>query len=376
MKICILSMQRVPNFGSLLQGYSLKKILESLGHDVSFIDIEIIPEDNALLTERKITFSEERGNCSKRYIISKLSKIDKYFWNRLYIKAKSNKQNEYFEKFRTDILNIKIEDNEMKYDICVIGSDEVFNCLEDSKWGFTSQLFGNVRQANKVITYAASCGSTNYEMLSKVVRNKIKDVFSDVKGFSVRDKNTMDFVSNLTDEKVYMHYDPVLVGDFTEEMSRVKTIHDLPYRYCVVYSYYNRIHREEEIQEIKRFCTINKLEIVTIGAPQMWVRKHLVLTPFEALVAFTKATFVITDTFHGTIFAAKFTDRFATMARPSNRNKLLDLVCKLDIKEHLVEKINEIDKVYEIINGKVKIERKIAEQQIQTKKYLSRYLHE
>ena len=25
MKICILSMQRVPNFGSLLQGYSLKK---------------------------------------------------------------------------------------------------------------------------------------------------------------------------------------------------------------------------------------------------------------------------------------------------------------------------------------------------------------
>ena len=49
MKVCILSMQKVQNFGSLLQSYSLKKIIESLGHEVSFIDIEPIPEDDKLL---------------------------------------------------------------------------------------------------------------------------------------------------------------------------------------------------------------------------------------------------------------------------------------------------------------------------------------
>ena len=39
-KVGILSMQRVQNFGSLLQSYSLKKMLEELGAEVHFIDIK------------------------------------------------------------------------------------------------------------------------------------------------------------------------------------------------------------------------------------------------------------------------------------------------------------------------------------------------
>ena len=40
MKICILSMQKVNNYGSVLQAYSLKKNIENLGHTVDFIDIK------------------------------------------------------------------------------------------------------------------------------------------------------------------------------------------------------------------------------------------------------------------------------------------------------------------------------------------------
>ena len=40
MKIGILSMQRIENFGSLLQAYALKKTLETFGNEVSFIDIQ------------------------------------------------------------------------------------------------------------------------------------------------------------------------------------------------------------------------------------------------------------------------------------------------------------------------------------------------
>ena len=39
MKVCILSMQRVGNMGSLLQSYALKTTIERLGHQVEFIDI-------------------------------------------------------------------------------------------------------------------------------------------------------------------------------------------------------------------------------------------------------------------------------------------------------------------------------------------------
>ena len=49
MRIGILSMQRIENFGSLLQAYALKKMLESFENEVSFIDIKYIEEDNELL---------------------------------------------------------------------------------------------------------------------------------------------------------------------------------------------------------------------------------------------------------------------------------------------------------------------------------------
>lgn len=38
--ICILSMQRVNNMGSVLQAYALMKMLEGIGYNVYFSDIE------------------------------------------------------------------------------------------------------------------------------------------------------------------------------------------------------------------------------------------------------------------------------------------------------------------------------------------------
>ena len=49
MKVCILSMQRVGNMGSLLQSYALKTTIERLGHQVEFIDIEKREDDYKLL---------------------------------------------------------------------------------------------------------------------------------------------------------------------------------------------------------------------------------------------------------------------------------------------------------------------------------------
>lgn len=39
MKVAILSMQQIKNYGSFLQAFSLKKNIESLGHTCEFINI-------------------------------------------------------------------------------------------------------------------------------------------------------------------------------------------------------------------------------------------------------------------------------------------------------------------------------------------------
>ena len=43
MKIGIMSMQRVVNYGSFLQAYGLKKTVEEMGHHVIFLDYRVEP---------------------------------------------------------------------------------------------------------------------------------------------------------------------------------------------------------------------------------------------------------------------------------------------------------------------------------------------
>lgn len=40
-KVGILSMQRIKNYGSFLQEYALKTLVESLGHEVQFVDYHV-----------------------------------------------------------------------------------------------------------------------------------------------------------------------------------------------------------------------------------------------------------------------------------------------------------------------------------------------
>ena len=73
MKVCILSMQRVPNFGSLLQSLGLKQILEEMGHTVSFLDIEKIEQDYQLLKAHSPVKTEQQSKIQK--ITNKIKKI-------------------------------------------------------------------------------------------------------------------------------------------------------------------------------------------------------------------------------------------------------------------------------------------------------------
>ena len=57
MKIAILSMQRVINYGSVLQAYSLKEIIESItGEHVDFIDPIL---DNTLAVNMPVRDSDD-----------------------------------------------------------------------------------------------------------------------------------------------------------------------------------------------------------------------------------------------------------------------------------------------------------------------------
>lgn len=350
MKICILSMQRVLNYGSLLQAYSLKKMITSLGHEVSFVDIEPNEQDN--LKRLEVKSFDEGLKLSGRNIVYRLLQQDTIIiYGLKKIIAKKNVV-KLQKKFADKLLELNETNNEKKYDVCVIGSDEVFNCLNDESWGFTSQLFGNVRQANKVITYAASCGFTKSTELADSVKDIISNSFALVSTFSVRDENTANFVREIAKTEPQYHLDPVAVGNFDDEIGKAsECLNRLPPKYCIVYSYHGRMGDSEK-KAVLDVCRKEKMTPVSIGGSQKWVHTHLELDPFEVLYAFKNAAYVVTDTFHGAIFSAKYASRYAIIVRDSNKNKLSDLISRLKIDEHRVTSIEQIVDLYAILDDK------------------------
>ena len=158
-------MQQVNNYGSVLQAYSLKKMIESLGNEVKFLAIEK-GTDDALSIQ-----------CEKKDIDKKNDSWLETQWNRVKGKILGRNLRRVFYEFRNST-GLNSVNGDEHFDTCVIGSDEVFNCLQKSKWGFSSQLFGKVEAAEKVITYAASCGSTKVDNLSDELREAIKSAMS------------------------------------------------------------------------------------------------------------------------------------------------------------------------------------------------------
>ena len=320
MKIGILSMQRIINYGSFWQANLLKKFYESQGHTVEFIDI--IPG------RRLYTYSQNKKSC--------IGKID-----RILRKITSIRRKKIISNFQEKILGCgSVPNYSDGYDCVIIGSDEVFNFAQPVSWGFTPQLHGAIHNEN-VNSYAASFGASTYEDIEKYgVRDELVNAFSNLKHISVRDENSYSIISRLLpNQKIYRHLDPVLVGDLPSyERKEVKK------KYIIIYAYDLRFNDENYIKAIRQFANKNKLKIYAAFGYQDWVDKNIVVDPFELLQYFANAEYIITDTFHGTIFSVRCHKKFVTVIREGaigNSQKLSSLLEDLHLQNRLLT--NEAD---------------------------------
>lgn len=318
MNIGLLSMQRVKNYGSFWQAYCLKKILEDNRNQVEFIDI--IPGT-----------AETRMNYKHTFSFSKIKRIPYYIFQK--------KKSQIFEQAQLDILGCTSKLNyRCNYDTIIIGSDEVFNFVQDSPWGFSTQLYGNINNEN-VNSYAACFGCTTINDIEKKnVGKEIISAFDNLKHISVRDINSAEIVKVLTGIMPDIHLDPVLIGDLPlEELPKL----DLG-RYILVYSYDFRFSDKLLIEKIKQLAKTENCKIYSVGFYQDWCDKNIVPTPIQLLSYFRQAQYVITDTFHGTIFSVRCHKKFVTIIRESNQQKLGDLLNRLGLHSRVVCEVDDL----------------------------------
>ena len=208
MKVGILSMQRVPNYGSFLQAYALKQMLLDCGADeIEFIDIEqgeIVFKNTIFLRAWHLVQHLYKGTLAQRYEL----------------KAWDKRNAEQFASYNS-LLGISNNRNSKgEWDLVVIGSDEVFNCCQMCSWGFSLQLFGQIEGAKKVVSYAASFGYTTLPMLQKHnMADKISHAMQTMSSISVRDDNSSQIVEQLIGKKPMMHLDPVLAFGYQKEIA-------------------------------------------------------------------------------------------------------------------------------------------------------------
>lgn len=338
-KVGILSMQRIKNYGSFLQAYALKTLVEDLGHEVQFVDYHV---EEPIIENEKNT-----KNNSFSKIVQTMEGDAPFVQKIQYMIHKKTFGKKYYK-----LLGLTEDFNyNPKLDTLIIGSDEVFNCIQsNANVGFSMELFGKNNNAKNLISYAASFGNTTIGKLKKYRKfDEIKELIKKFNNISVRDTNSGKIINEMMGKNIYYNLDPVLIYDYVNECNKIPEL-NINEKFMIVYAYSNRISKEES-KHIKEFAKKNKLKIYAIGGAQTCADKFIDCSPFEVLAYFKKAEIIVTDTFHGSIFSIINKKKFVTLVRKSignnygNEEKLTDLLCRLKLENRIIYNISNLDKI-------------------------------
>lgn len=343
MKIGILTMHRVINYGSFMQAYALKRAVESFGHVVEFRDFA--PGAPRHLGEK--TSAAARKSLLRK-LPAKLGQIGKVIEKKRF-KAEMESM---FDRVVWPLLGTTAaRNNSLQADAMLVGSDEVFNYTQNHAFGYVPCLFGHGIDAPIIASYAASAGYATYQdVLDDGMRDELATGLRRFTQISVRDDNTRQLVEGCLDRSVDMVIDPTLIHDFAPELPV-----SIPVKpgYVLVYAYEGRMDAPDEVAAVQAFARRHGLRTVSAGGFQPWCDENVVLEPFALLQLFAGASHVVTDTFHGSIFAMKASRRFATLIRTanawgSNANKVGFLLHQFGMQSRIIGDMARLTEVLEV----------------------------
>lgn len=303
-KIAICTLYDSVNCGTFLQAYSLKKTFEKLGFEVFFLKLK---NDNS-----KITKSKEKRNIQIKEILIKLIRKIKL----QFVFKKANKQ---FKTIELDELN-----NDTSFEYVIIGSDEIWN-INNNSFTHYIEYFGYNFKNKKIIAYAPSANDTTKEDLL----NKYEKInFNNFYKLSARDKNTKNLLEQMQQKKVTDVLDPTMIIDNFNEIIENTSLKN----YIVVYG-----HRfnEKQKNEIIKFAKEKKLKTISITKYYDWCDKSIVASPGKFLSYIKNANYIITSTFHGSVFSILFKKNFAVYL--NNGSKISDLLNKFELKSRIAD---------------------------------------
>ncbi|HHV64157.1 MAG TPA: polysaccharide pyruvyl transferase family protein [Peptococcaceae bacterium] len=321
MKIGIVTRYNGANMGAYLQAYALKKYLEGYGHSVSYIRINNVKNNRVFFY---------------RWFSKMWLKDAKYTIN--YIRFGKEK----FNYFKNSWKEFTVADAKQKFDIVILGSDEIWNAGNSI---FRNPLYYGVGvNAYKVISYAASIG--NYK--GSNLPNYVPEAINRLGAVLVRDEATKEFAEKYTNKPVNIVCDPTLLYDFeSQTFPNCSDRYIYNNKYILIYAYN---YSETEKNWIKTYAKEQQLKIVTVGFYQNWCDHCVNCEPLEFLSVIKNAEIIFTSSFHCGIFSIYLHKRM--VIRPSGQ-KVRDFFKRIGGEAVLIKNEESYDRFKQIAESKL-----------------------
>lgn len=245
------------------------------------------------------------------------------------------------------------------YDVYLSGSDQIWNPFIFNEKRFDPAFFCDFPQTGRKISYAPSFGSA-------VAEGAVLDELSRyVKGFShlsAREEHGASILQRAAGRDVPVVLDPTLLLE-QEEWGGLAGDASVDKPYCLVYFISPPGHLAELTAKVKSRCNIRAVQLAGARRKMPGVDQIIYdAGPREFLALFQKASFVLTNSFHGVAFSVMFQRPFycgAGSGEDGAASRTGHLLGTLGLADRLVsEPLSELSEIdYSPVRKRLRAER-------------------
>lgn len=289
MKVGIVTITELDNFGNRLQNYALQSVLRSLGAEVETLPNYITYRHRRNLTSKANRFLRGclKHDGRKAEVVKQL-RFEAF-----------DRKNFRFSRDCSEINFISPEAGR-HFDCFVAGSDQIWNPHFSFNFDFNFLTFA---PPEKRVAYAASFG---VDAVPEEKQERFAAYLNGMRAISTREYAGSDIVHALTGKACQVMPDPTLLLSPSQWQSLEKKPrwHSAE-NYILVYHLGTKENQQSVVSQLlDAHPEYRGCGIVNIGDPEN-VRTFSI-TPDEFLYLLHHAQLMVTDSFHGTVFSLLF----------------------------------------------------------------------
>ena len=341
MKVAIVTLHRVYNYGSALQAYATQRIFEKMGHDVLVIDY--ITPQRTLLKIFAAPSADDNANGASAiaYRVAKIGSLilkQKTFGR--FIKTNLHLTQKY-------ITADDLTKDPPKADLYVTGSDQTWNSTynEGVDRGFFLDF---LPEDSRRIAFVASFGKAELDDDEIELTRKYIQRYE---GVSVREDSAKKILCRLGRNDAVQLIDPTLQIS-SDEWLNLASRRLIQERYLVLMLLYNEDNHATEYA--RKIADEQGLKLVKISwdlkKPPMVDRLLTHRSPADFLSLFYYADFVVTNSFHGLAFSIILEKQFIVVPRNEFNTRIESLLTLTGLQKRMIGQENQLDECKNQIN--------------------------